>query len=135
MMEIRIIDGKMFIASRTGKRELVQPPAEATADARARIAQAEGCIASLRQSEATAQAWLESVVLAGTDATKSRAELGAIHEEIDGHERDASEAQAIIREVTALIDTHAAAGIREAAKRRLSDLLTPFDQALKEIHP
>lgn len=134
-MEIRIIDGKTFIASRIGKHELIQSPADVVAGARARIVQAEGCIAALRQSEAAAQTWLEAVVLAGTDATKSRAELGAIHEEIDGHERDASEAQAIIREVTALIDTHAAAGIREAAKRRLSDLLTPFDQALKEIHP
>lgn len=54
--------------------------------------------------------------------------------EIAGHEGDASEAKALIREATALIDNHAASGIREANKRRLTDLLATFDQALKEFH-
>ncbi len=33
-----------------------------------------------------------------------------------------------------MIDNHAASGIREANKRRLTDLLATFDQALKEFH-
>lgn len=133
-MEIRILDGQPFIVSRAGKRELVQSSTDLAADARARIAQAESCIASLRSAEAQAQAGLEAAALAGDSTTGARAELAAIQDEITSHEGDASEARALIREATALIDTHAAAGIREADKRRLADLLAPFDQALKEFH-
>lgn len=131
-MELKIIDGLPFITTRVGKRDSIQTPAEVTNDAHQLIDATKQIILGLRRADQEAQQRIEAAILNGEDASKLRAEQSAIREEIADHERDQLETFNRIGEVTKLIDTHAAESIRKADKDRLNQLLTPFNNFIKE---
>ncbi len=132
MMQVKIIDRQTFIAMKNGKRESILTPAEATAEAHSQIKIAGEIIASLLNAENETARKIQAAVLGGEDATKHRTELAEIQHEIKDHERDQRTAQATIDEVINLLDSSAAEAIRQADTTRLNELITPFNNAIKE---
>lgn len=130
MMEIRTIDGKLFIATKTGKRETFLPPERVIAAAQQEAAQASAIIADLRDREAATQSLLESALLALEPTTRHRVDLGVIEDEIKAHERDAAQAHALIVEVDELLLHHTAEQIRREDAERIADVLKPFTEFL-----
>jgi hypothetical protein len=131
-MKIQLIDGQPFIATRNGKRETIQTLADLMNDAHQIIRAANRVINGLRSAEQDAQKQSEGAVLNLVDASPHRSELLAIRAEIANHERDIREAHSGMIEARSLIDQHAAATIRQADKDRLNQLITPFNNTLKE---
>lgn len=113
------------------KRGLI-PIAEATAEAHSQIKVAGKIIASLLNAENETERKIQAVVLGGEDATQLRAELEEIQHEIKNHKRDQRTAQTTIDEVVSLLDSSAAEAIRQADATRLNELITPFNNAIKE---
>lgn len=131
-MELRIIDKAAFIATRQGKRDVFQPPAQVITDAQQRIAQASKIIESLRQSDQAVQDRLDTATLAGESTESIRAELQAIADEIRDAEHDVTEAHSVIDQVHQLLDTHAAQAIQQADTARIEAVLQPFSTFLQE---
>ncbi|MFZ4479694.1 MAG: hypothetical protein ACOYNZ_07355 [Rhodoferax sp.] len=125
-MEIRIIDGKLFVAAKQGKRETFLRPEQVIENARQEVATARDIVADLRDKEQATQSLLESALLALESTSQHRVDLGAIAEEIKAHEHDAAQARAVIAKVDELVDGHTAAAIRQADADRLAAVLKPF---------
>lgn len=131
-MQIRVIDGKLFIATKTGKRELFLTPEQVIADAQQEVTRARAIVADLRDKEQATQSLLESALLSLEPTSQHRLDLGAIAEEIKAHERDAAQARAVIAQVDNLVDEHTAAAIRQDDADRLAAVLKPFVDFLQQ---
>jgi len=132
MMEVRIIDGKLFVANKQGKRETFLTPEQVIAGAQQEITNARAIVADLRDKEQATQQRLESALLALEPTSQHRVDLAAILEEIKAHERDAAQARAVIAQVDELVDAHTTATIRQADADRLAAVLAPFTNFLKD---
>lgn len=131
-MQIKIIDGQPFIAINNGKRKSVLTLTEATDEAHRHIHEAGEIIANLLNAENETQRQIQASVLSGEDTSQLRTELEEIHQEISDHKRDQQTAQATIDGVINLLDSGAAETIRRTDTARLNELLTPFNNAIKE---
>ena len=132
MMELRTIDGQVFIATKQGKRDLFQTPAQIITDAHQRITEAGQVIEALRQSEQAVQRRLDTATLAGESTESIRAELSAIDEEVKGAQHDVTEAHGVIDQVQQLVDEHAAQTIQQSDSARIASALQPFTTFIKE---
>ncbi len=131
-MQIRTIDGQVFMATKQGKRDVFQPTAKVITDARHRITQAGKVIESLRQSDQAVQRRLDTATLAGESTEPIRAELQAIADEIRDAEHDVTEAHSVIDQVHEVLDEHAAQAIQQADSERLDATLAFFTNFLKD---
>jgi hypothetical protein len=132
MEQIRVIDGKPFITTKQGKRDVFQPPAQVIANAQQRIAEVGKIIVALRQSDQAVQDRLNTATLAGESTEPIRAELQAIADEIRDAEHDVTEAHSVIDQVHELVDTHTAQAIQQADSERLDATLAFFTNFLKD---
>ncbi len=130
MHQLRVIDGKLFIATRTGKRETFLPPDQVIADAQQAITRASAIIADLRDREQATQSLLESALLSLEPTSQHRLDLGVLAQEIKAHERDAAQAHALIVEVDELLLNHTAEQIRREDAERFAAILKPFSDFL-----
>jgi len=132
-MELRIIDGQYFIASRSGKKESVLTPAEAKQVEQIAIEESKAWIAQLDIAIGSARRRLELELIDGVNACATRDELSALGGEVHGFQRDIDDAANRIKQVDRLIDQHTASSIQQADAAHLAAITAPFDTILKEL--
>lgn len=132
MMDLRVIDSQPFIATKQGKRDIFQPPAEVIRAAQKRITDAKTMLVSLAVSRAEQQARLEDVLIGGGSTKGARKELQTITELEADQVREIDDALRDIAEVERLIDDHRAEQIEQVDIATLVALCKPLDDFLKE---
>lgn len=132
MQQLKVIDGQPFIATRVGKRDQLQPPAEVISAAHKRITDAKTMLTSLAVSRAEQQDRLEDVLLGGGSTKGARKELETIAELESDQVREIDHAIRDIDEVERLVDDHRAEQIERADIATTVALCQPLDDFLKE---
>ena len=130
-MELRIIDGKPFIVTRSGKKETTYQPGDVVTTARQRLKDAREMTTSLEGSTAEAQRGLEAALLQGKPTAAFRAELAQIKELQADQAHEIVDAEGDIAMVGQLLDHHRATQIRLADADAIAALLKPFTDFLE----
>lgn len=125
-MELRIIDSKPFIVTRSGKKETLYQPGDVVSAARQRLKDAREMTVSLKSSTAEAQRGLEAALLKGAPTDTFRAELANITELLADQAHEITDAEGDIAMVSQLLDHHRAAQIRLADADAIAALIKPF---------
>ena len=127
------IDGQSFIIQRVGKREFTRTPRETIDGQVAAIADCYASIDGIHKAAQVTQQQIEEALIDGQPTAALRAELEAANSRISGLTEDIAAAHENIRTIYLMIDADEARALMAAQEARLAALVSPYDEALKEL--
>lgn len=135
MIEPRLIAGELFIASRTGKRETLQTPAEAIDAARAEIAEHEAGLRKLAESADILTVELEHAAYFGEPTGELRRGLIQINGQAEQVQSAIDGQRNQIEAINAAVNQHQATRLAREHAGHIAALVAPFDKILMECRP
>lgn len=135
MIEIRILDGEVFIVSRTNRRENLLPPSEAIAEARTAITDAEVRLRQITSEQNDLHVQISEAVFFGEETSELRAKLDGVVRASESVRATIGRHRSNIEAIHTAVDRHHADALQRDHAAHLAALVAPFDKILKECQP